>query len=89
MGGGGVMVNQTAPRSMQELQPIRDILFYGAPVTGLSCLQRSNVPTFKRSKRSDVPNRTERSHHHVYNLCAILAPLRSEDRSVPPSWRSS
>jgi hypothetical protein len=37
-----------------------------------------------------VPNRTDQcSLSYAYNLCAILASLRPEDRSVPPSWRSS
>jgi hypothetical protein len=51
-----------------------------------------DVPTFRRSDvptTGRVPNRTERCHPYGYNLCAILASLRPEDRSVPPSWRSS
>jgi FG-GAP repeat len=59
-------------------------LIVGTP--GLT-FQHSDLQTSRRL--APVPNRTALSHPHVYSLCAILASLRPEDRSVPPSWRSS
>jgi hypothetical protein len=103
-GGWGVLWLTKNPKKARALRPGEGHeapLQQGTPIRrasatrDLSCLQRSNVPTFRPS---DVPksrrlalSQTEQSppHPYAYNLCAILASLCPADRSVPPSWRSS